>query len=209
MVGWFLVTASRLEAQGALILHQLEGLVAADVMAPFPPVAPGWVTVQAFLEHYTGPGAPPAFLLQQWGGGVGALATLEDLRRVPEADRGSTRAIDVGTPLERLPVVGPGEPAPAVVRRLQQRSARWILVVDAGHIVGLTSERMLLEAAQRRGAAGGSGEGWQGGWSGGSSGGSSGYGGSSGGSTDGSGAASGDEAGGRRQPAGVGRFGRR
>jgi hypothetical protein len=127
-------------------------------MAPFPTVAPGWSTVQAFLEQYGRVSGWPVFLLQRWSGGVDALVTLDDLRAVPEAHRGSTRVIDVGVTLEGLPIAGPGEPAPVVLRRMEERSVRWVLVVDAGHIVGVISERMLIDASARRPGAGRSGQ---------------------------------------------------
>jgi Zn-dependent protease len=149
VVGWFLFSASRVEERAALILHHLEGLSAADVMAPFPAVAPGWLTVQAFVEQYAG--APPAvLLLQQWGGGLSALVSLDDLRAVPEHLRWSSRAIDIGVPLAGLPVTGPGATAESAIRSMEEHDAKWVLVVDAGHIVGAISEQMFLEAAASR-----------------------------------------------------------
>jgi Zn-dependent protease len=147
VVGWFLFSASKMEERAATLLHSLEGLTAADVMAPFPAVTPGWFTVQAFLEQFGGVAGPSVVLLQSWGGGVSALTTLDDLWSVPPQLRGSTRAIDLGIPLESLPVVGPGETAEAAIRRMEDGDAKWVLVVDAGHIVGAISEPMFLKAA--------------------------------------------------------------
>jgi CBS domain-containing protein len=103
--------------------------------------------VQAFLEQFGGVAGPSVVLLQSWGGGVSALTTLDDLWSVPPQLRGSTRAIDLGIPLESLPVVGPGETAEAAIRRMEDGDAKWVLVVDAGHIVGAISEPMFLKAA--------------------------------------------------------------
>ncbi len=147
VVGWFLFSASRMEERAALLLHSLEGLHAADVMAPFPAVAPGWFTVQAFLEQFGALDSPPVMLLQSWGGGVSALVTLDDLRAVPLEYRSTARAIDLGIPLERLPIAGPGESAEMAIRHMEERDAKWVLVVDAGHIVGVISEQMFLQAA--------------------------------------------------------------
>ncbi|HEY2301650.1 MAG TPA: site-2 protease family protein [Acidimicrobiales bacterium] len=150
VIGWFLFSASRMEERAALLLHHLDGLSAADVMAPFPSVAPGWLTVQAFLEQFGGADGSAVMLLQQWAGGVSALTTLDDLRAVPQTARWSTRAIDISVPLERLPVAGPGESAEAAIRRMEADDAKWVLVVDAGHIVGAISEQMFLQAAAAR-----------------------------------------------------------
>jgi CBS domain-containing protein len=89
-------------------------------------------------------------LLQQWGGGVTALVPLSAVQAVPEEFRFTVRAIDVAVPLEGLPVANPNEPADVVMRTMQEREARWILLVDAGHIVGVANQQLFAAAASGR-----------------------------------------------------------
>jgi hypothetical protein len=146
VVGWFLIMASRMEENSASLLHGLEGLRACDVMA-YPAVAPGWLTVDGFTRSY--PGGSPVWLLEQWGGGVVSLVTPSMLHAVPQSRWHEVRAIDVAVPLSGLPLAPPLEPAGAVLRRMAEREASWMLVVDGGRIVGLINEQMLTAAASR------------------------------------------------------------
>jgi len=148
-IGWFLVAASRAEEQGARILEGIADLHAADLMAPFPTILSGWLTIDGALEQMGRGGVGNVFLVQQWSGHVTALVTFDSLQAVPVAHRRSVRVIDLATPLQQLPVVGPGDAATDALRRLDDRGAAWVVVVDAGHIVGLISEQMFTDAAAR------------------------------------------------------------
>jgi Zn-dependent protease len=146
VVGWFLILASRMEENSASLLHDLEGLRACDVMAR-PAVVPGWLTIDGFYRTY-GLGGP-VWLLEQWGGGVVALITPAALQAVPPDQWAHVRALDIAVGLEGLPLAPPLTPASAVLRRMAEREATWILVVDGGHIVGVINEQMLTGAAAR------------------------------------------------------------
>ncbi|MDP9073228.1 MAG: site-2 protease family protein, partial [Actinomycetota bacterium] len=61
----------------------LDGIRAADVMAPSV-VGPGWFTVDAFLREFAAAlPRPPAFLVEQWGGGIAGLVPTTTLEAVP------------------------------------------------------------------------------------------------------------------------------
>jgi Zn-dependent protease len=149
LVGWFLVMASRQEEGAAELLHSLEGVRAADVMSP-PAQAPGWLTVSAFLQQYDYAGGPPAYLVQQWGGGLAGIVPLDRLRAMTPEDQWHGRAIDHAIGFDALPVFSPSETAGIVVRRLAERQAGWGLVVADGHIQGVVSIDSIARTGEGR-----------------------------------------------------------
>jgi Zn-dependent protease/CBS domain-containing protein len=136
VIGWFLMAASRAEESTARLLHALEGFRASDVMTA-PATAPGWLTAHAFLEQYQW--GPPAYLLEQWGGGLAGVVPVRTLNEVPLTNQSSVRAVDFAIPFSELPVFPPEEPATNVMRKMAERDARWGLVVALDRIAGLLS----------------------------------------------------------------------
>ncbi len=151
-VGAFLMMASRAEGGVSAVLESLEGLRAGDLMVA-PGVGPGWLTVDAFLREYAWAGSgwprPPAFLVEQWGGGLAGLAPTAAMEAVPPAQRYQVRAADLAVPMAKLPVVPPELPAGEVVTQMNERAATWALVVASGQIVGVISIDGVAEAADR------------------------------------------------------------
>lgn len=152
IVGWFLMMASRSEQGAATMLQSLEGLRARDIMA-VPGVAPGWLTVDAFLREYGGDGRPSAYLVEQWGGGLAGLAPTSRLERVTREQAGVVRAVDYALAIPDLPVFGPEQAAADVARQMTQRNASWSLVVAADRIVGVVSLAAMAGSARRAAAA--------------------------------------------------------
>jgi Zn-dependent protease len=136
VVGWFLMMASRAEENTARLLHGLEGFRASDVMTA-PATAPGWLTAHAFLEQYRW--GPPAYLLEQWGGGLAGVVPVRTLNDVPLTEQSSVRAVDLAIPFAELPVFPPEEPAANVMRKMAEREAHWGLVVAWDRIAGILS----------------------------------------------------------------------
>lgn len=155
LVGGFLVISSRAESGAAAVLESLEGLRAGDVMAQ-PGVGPGWLTVDAFLREY-GAGMygmrPPAFLLEQWGGGLAGIAPTAAMEAVPLVPRQALRASQFVIPLAQLPVFSPELPAGELVTQMYERQATWALVVAAGQIIGVLSLEGIAAAGRRAKAA--------------------------------------------------------
>jgi len=137
VVGWFLMMASRAEEGNAELLQSLAGRTAADLMT-VPGVAPGWLTVEAFLRDHP-IGRPSAFLVEQWGGGLAGLVPTAALEAVPPMYGGTVRAVDYALPVAQLPVFGPEVEAGEVLRQMTARNARWALVVATDRIVGVVS----------------------------------------------------------------------
>jgi Zn-dependent protease len=155
LVGGFLVISSRAESGAAAVLESLEGLRAGDVMAQ-PGVGPGWLTVDAFLREY-GAGMygmrPPAFLLEQWGGGLAGIAPTAAMEAVPLVQRQALRASQFVIPVAQLPVFSPELPAGELVTQMYERQATWALVVASGQIIGVLSLEGIAAAGRKAKAA--------------------------------------------------------
>ncbi len=151
LVGGFLMLSSRAESGASAMLESLEGLRAGDVMAQ-PGVGPGWLTVDAFLREY-GAGMygmrPPAFLLEQWGGGLAGLAPTAAMEAIPLIQRSQLRASQFVVPVAQLPVFSPDLPAGELASQMSERQAPWALVVASGHIVGVLSLEGIAAAGKR------------------------------------------------------------
>ena len=137
-VGWFLIRASQAEETNAVVQESLDGLRAADVMTPAV-VGPGWFTVDAFLREFSGSPRPPAYLVEQWGGGIAGVVPTATLEAVAAVYRGTVRAVDSAIPIPQLPVFPPDAAAGQVVGTMAERDARWALVVASERIVGILS----------------------------------------------------------------------
>jgi Zn-dependent protease len=152
LVGWFLMVAARAEESQADMAHALRGVRVGDLMAPWPIVGPGWLTVAAFYDSYVSRSPQPAWPVERWGGGLAGLVPVDALRRVPAGERWSVRAIDLAIPIARLATARPDEPAEELYLRMGEERAGWALVWDSGRLVGVLPASALVEAVQRGGA---------------------------------------------------------
>ena len=138
-LGWFLLSAARAEEHGARLREALAGLRVRDVMTPDPVVAPGWLTVDAFLERYVLGHRCSAFPVSGAGGELEGLVTLARLKSVPAAERAATRVAAVACPLAEVATATPDEPVADLPGRLSGCSDGRVLVVDGGRLVGIVS----------------------------------------------------------------------
>jgi CBS domain-containing protein len=119
-------------------------------------VAPGWFTVQAFIDNYLLAQRHSAFPIEAWGTGLAGLVTLARVRMVPAAQRSLVRVIDVAAPLEQVPTAGPDEPLIELLARMQSGGERKALIVDDdGRLVGIVTPsdvtRAMAHASLRAG----------------------------------------------------------
>jgi Zn-dependent protease/CBS domain-containing protein len=156
VIGWFLMGAARTEQGQAQLRHALDGITVGDVMTPDPDVAPGWYTVQAFIDNYLLTHRHSAFPIEAWGTGLAGLVTINRLRMVPPAQRSQVRVIDVACPLDQLPTGHPDEPLVELLARMHSGPERKALITDDdGRLVGLVSPsdvtRAMAHASLRAG----------------------------------------------------------
>ena len=109
-IGWFLLTAARQEEAWVLTRESLAGLTVADVMTARPHLAPGWISVEDFIRDYRHSSYP----VERADGTISGLITLNQLRRVPPAQRATTLVADAAISLDQVPAARPNEPVTAL-----------------------------------------------------------------------------------------------
>ncbi len=145
IVGWFLTSTATMEATRARVTGALHGVLVRDVMSPAE-AAPGWFTVDAFLERVAVPSRQGVFALLGFDGSPSGVVSLPQLTGVPADDRAGVRAIAVGTPVAALATTAPDEPADRLAERLG--AAGVVLVVSDGTVVGLITANEVARAVQ-------------------------------------------------------------
>jgi CBS domain-containing protein len=132
-VAWILLQGVRLDAA------QPPPVTVGDVMTRDPVVAPGWLTVEAFLDRYREPPPFAAFPVQRFSGELDGLVDWARLRDVPAERRATTRVSDVARPLHRLCTATPDEEVARLLERLEGSDQPRSVVVDRGRVVGIVA----------------------------------------------------------------------
>lgn len=137
-IGWFIFSAAREEELQVTTREALAGVRVVDAMTANPRSAPGWVTVEEFIEGYL-LGAPhSAYPVADSDGSITGLVTLRQLREVAASRRATTIVSEIALPLDRVPTASPSEPLVAVIERLAAAGhCNRALVVDGGSVVGI------------------------------------------------------------------------
>jgi Zn-dependent protease len=137
LIGWFLVSAARAEAQLASLQLRLGERRVRDLMTPDTLVAPGWYTVEAFLDGFARQYPRVAYPVRDFDGRLVGVVALPALREVPPQQRVMLRVRDLAIPLSRLVVAHPDEPAVDLAMRLLGAGQRSALVLEGEEVVGL------------------------------------------------------------------------
>lgn len=81
-IGWFILSAARAEEAHIVARHVLAGVRVGDVMSRSPQVAPGWITVDEFVDRYLLGNRHSAYPVEGLDGRIHGLLTLAQLRVV-------------------------------------------------------------------------------------------------------------------------------
>lgn len=137
-IGWFIFAAAREEELQVTTRQALAGVRVVDAMTAKPHSAPGWLTVEEFIERYL-LGAPhSAYPVADDDGSIVGLVTLRQLREVAPDRRATTTVREIALPLDRVPTAAPLEPLSALIERLAMAGhCSRALVVDGGRVVGI------------------------------------------------------------------------
>jgi Zn-dependent protease/CBS domain-containing protein len=139
LIGWFLDTAARGEAQGEQTRHALEGLAVGDVMSKNPVIVPSWITVELLVDQYVMGHDFTSFPTHSIDGRIDGLVTMRGIKQVPAQQRGSRRAIDIAIPADRVPIARPDERITDLLKRMGPQSDGRAMVYDGGTLVGIVS----------------------------------------------------------------------
>jgi len=112
----------------------------ADAMTARPHTAPGWITVEGFIQRYVLGDRHSAYPVADRDGSVVGLVTLTQLRDVAPSRHGTTSVGDIALPLHAVPTAAPQEPLTALLERMAPVGPRSrALVIDGGEVVGIVT----------------------------------------------------------------------
>lgn len=139
LIGWFLLSAATAERQFGSLRHALGEGTVGDVMSPDPDTAPDWVSVADLLEDHVLRFRHSTFPVRDRHGRVTGLVTLDDIKRVEPAERGTTVVSDVATPLDQVTTVEASMPIIELMTHLATAGRgreRRALVIDYDPVLG-------------------------------------------------------------------------
>ena len=139
-IGWFIFAASREEETRVTTQQMFAGVRVADAMTARPHTAPGWITVDDFIQHYVLGDRHSAYPVVDRSGSTVGLVTLTQLRDVAPGRRTATDVSDIALPLHVVPTAAPQEPLTALLERMAAAGPRSrALVVEGGEVVGIVT----------------------------------------------------------------------
>ncbi|SOX54391.1 CBS domain-containing protein, partial [Mycobacterium ahvazicum] len=139
-IGWFIFVAAREEEAQATSQQIFAGVRVAEVMTPQPHTAPGWITVEDFIQRYVLGDRHSAYPVADPNGSITGLVTLRQLRELAPQQRTTTSVGAIALPLQSVPTATPQEPLQDLLRRMAPAGPRSrALVVDAGTVVGIVT----------------------------------------------------------------------
>jgi CBS domain-containing protein len=139
MIGWFVLSAARAEYAAIVTESFLRGMTVGDIMSAPVETGSSELTVQDFVSRCVLGGRHSAYPVVGARGEVEGLVTLEQLRRVPPAERGSTPVRAVAVPLARVAAFAPADPAEQLLTRVTRESGNRALVFDRDRLVGIVT----------------------------------------------------------------------
>lgn len=139
-IGWFIFAASREEETRISTQQMFSGVRVADAMTARPHTAPGWITVDDFVQRYVLGDRHSAYPVVDRSGSITGLITLRRLRDVAPAQRATSTVAEVAQPLHEVPSGAPQEPLTALLERMAPAGPRSrALVFDGGEVVGIVT----------------------------------------------------------------------
>ncbi|MGW5118918.1 site-2 protease family protein [Streptomyces noursei] len=149
-IGLFIMVVAGAERRRATLQASLRGLRVSEAMSS--PVVTGadWLTVQRFIDEVAVQTGHSAVALLDFEGRPSGLVQLRRLAAIPVAQRAELRVRDVATPLSQCAVAAPDDLLIEALEKPSLRTGMRILVVDAGHLVGIVTAKDVSRMMQRR-----------------------------------------------------------
>lgn len=139
-IGWFIFAASREEETRISTQQMFSGVRVADAMTARPHTAPGWITVDDFVQRYVLGDRHSAYPVVDQSGEISGLITLRQLRDVAPERRATTTVGEIAQPLQEVPSGAPHEPLTTLLERMAPAGPRSrALVFDGGQVVGIVT----------------------------------------------------------------------
>jgi len=135
LLAFFIYGAATTESRTVLLDELLEGFVVGDIMTGGPATVPGDATVGELGDRLLRD-RQPVHLVTDGTGGIVGVVTLEDLRKAPAADRGTTPVAEVARAVGRVESSADAFDTLAVLNQSGNENA---LVEENGEVVGVLS----------------------------------------------------------------------
>ncbi len=140
LLGFFLLSAARAEANDVVLRSSLATVHVRDLMTPEPVVFPSTMTVAELVDHGLHQIRFGTFPLVRADGQLEGLTTLTRIRRVPPPLRATTRLLDTACPLAEVPTAVPDEPICDLLLRMQRApDGRALVIGPDRRLVGILS----------------------------------------------------------------------
>lgn len=153
LIGWFLNNAARMSYTQLLVREALESVPVSRIMyTRLEGMSPD-VSVESFVRDHLLVADQRAYPILADGQLVG-LATVEDVRRVPQERWPLTLVSEIMTPAEELVTVTPSSDAEQALELLSRRDVEQLPVLESGRVVGLVRRRDLVKWLSLQGRRG-------------------------------------------------------
>jgi len=158
VIGWFLRNASESSYQQLVFRRGLEGTKVGEIVNRSYEAAPPDATLaQIVAEYMLGKGQRCVPIVV--AGDLLGLVSMQDLRKVPQDQWGSTSVFRAMTAKERLHIVGPADDLARALELMAAHDVHQLPVIDNREFLGLVTRADVLRLIQIRSElGGGSGE---------------------------------------------------
>jgi Zn-dependent protease/CBS domain-containing protein len=136
LIGWFLLGASQTEFAGEVAKKRLGDLRVRAIMDTGAIAAPGWWTVESFLDRVAGQARRRVFPVVSFEGAPLGVVSLGELVRMAPQDRLTTRVCDAGRPATQV-ATGNDRVADLLTKASLREGMDLLLVVDDGRLAGV------------------------------------------------------------------------
>ena len=148
LVGWFIAVLADGAYRQQLAKTRLHATIVSSAMSPTPVVAPGDITLEQLAHDFFLGGRHSRYPVLL-NGQVMGLISLSDAKRLPREAWMTTRVADVAFRDMAALTIEAEAPLDAALPRLSTESPGALLVVSAGHLVGILTRADLISRLRR------------------------------------------------------------
>ncbi|HLD93962.1 MAG TPA: site-2 protease family protein [Anaerolineales bacterium] len=146
-IGWFLNGAAQASYQQVVVQDILEDVPVRRMMRKDPPTVPSDLSLDSLVDdHLMGSGERAFPVLDD--GHLEGIVTLDDLRKAPRREWGTSTVKQIMTPVSRVKSISPEEDAADALSRLRELEVRQLPVIEDGKLLGLVRRRDILRWLQ-------------------------------------------------------------
>jgi Zn-dependent protease len=143
-IGWFIRNAAITSYRQSRWREALKTFTAAQVMATNCPVVPSDVTLNQVIQEYIIPSGCRLFMVADYGGRLGGVLSLQNIKSVSQQNWGVTQVKEVMTPIDKLPVAHLEQDALSILEQMDESGTNQISVVSEGRVIGLIDRDDLI-----------------------------------------------------------------